>query len=200
MFEKISEFENKVAEFYGAPYAVATDCCTHAIELCIRATECDRIEIPTHTYISIPFTAMKTQRQWVWKHELWQDYYFLGNTNIIDAAVFWKQNGYISGTLMALSFHFKKHLSTVRGGMILLDDHNMFTKLQSMSYDGRNRQQPWREQMVSEIGFHYYMSPETAELGLSRLENAIKSDPVRANWQDYPYLPNMPVFKNQLHV
>ena len=35
-FNKIKEFENKIAEFYGAPYAVAVDCCTHGIELCLR--------------------------------------------------------------------------------------------------------------------------------------------------------------------
>jgi dTDP-4-amino-4,6-dideoxygalactose transaminase len=33
-FEKIVEFESALAKFTGAPYAVMTDCCTHAIELC----------------------------------------------------------------------------------------------------------------------------------------------------------------------
>ena len=32
-FDKIRELENKIAEFYGSPYAVAVDCCTHAIEI-----------------------------------------------------------------------------------------------------------------------------------------------------------------------
>ena len=35
-FELIEKFENKIAKFYGAPYAVAVDSCTHAIELCLR--------------------------------------------------------------------------------------------------------------------------------------------------------------------
>jgi dTDP-4-amino-4,6-dideoxygalactose transaminase len=35
-FEKIVEFESALAKFTGAPYAVMTDCCTHAIELCLR--------------------------------------------------------------------------------------------------------------------------------------------------------------------
>lgn len=29
-------FEIKIANFFGSPYAVATDCCTHAIELCLQ--------------------------------------------------------------------------------------------------------------------------------------------------------------------
>ena len=35
-FEIIKKFENGIAEFYGAPYAVGVDSCTHAIELCLR--------------------------------------------------------------------------------------------------------------------------------------------------------------------
>ena len=35
-FDTVKEFEQQIAKFYGAPYAVATDCCTHAIELCLR--------------------------------------------------------------------------------------------------------------------------------------------------------------------
>ena len=32
-FKIIEKFENEIANFYGAPYAVAVDCCTHAIAL-----------------------------------------------------------------------------------------------------------------------------------------------------------------------
>ena len=35
MFDKIIEFETALAEYTGAPYAISTDCCTHAIELCL---------------------------------------------------------------------------------------------------------------------------------------------------------------------
>lgn len=200
MFDKITEFENKVAEFYGAPCAVATDCCTHAIELCLRATGHNDIEIPEHTYISIPFTAIKLNLRWNWKNEPWKDYYYLGNTNIIDAAVYWQEDGYIPGTMMALSFQFKKHLSTIKGGMILLDDLILAKKIRKMSYDGRDLDQPWTSQMIDEIGFHYYMAPETAMLGLERLDQATNSDPKRWDWQNYPYLPAMPVFKNRLFL
>ena len=55
MFETVEKFEKEIAEFYGSPYAVATDCCTHAIELCLRHGDFNNITIPTHTYISVPF-------------------------------------------------------------------------------------------------------------------------------------------------
>ncbi|SVB80901.1 uncharacterized protein METZ01_LOCUS233755, partial [marine metagenome] len=41
---------------------------------------------------------------WDWKEEDWVNYYYLGGTNIIDAAVLWKENSYIPDTFMCLSF------------------------------------------------------------------------------------------------
>ena len=35
MNKVVESFEKDIADFYGSPYAVATDCCTHAIELCL---------------------------------------------------------------------------------------------------------------------------------------------------------------------
>ena len=34
-FDKVIQFEKEIANFFGSPYAVAVDCCTHAIELCL---------------------------------------------------------------------------------------------------------------------------------------------------------------------
>ena len=36
MQNAIPILEKNLAAFTGAPYAVATDCCTHALELCLR--------------------------------------------------------------------------------------------------------------------------------------------------------------------
>ena len=56
-FNTIDEFEKEIAKFFGAPYAVAVDCCTHGIELCLRLTNTSKINVPKRTYISIPFLA-----------------------------------------------------------------------------------------------------------------------------------------------
>jgi dTDP-4-amino-4,6-dideoxygalactose transaminase len=198
MFNFVDQFEKDVAKFYGAPYAVATDCCTHAIELSLRLTDYDNITVPTHTYIGVPFTLTKLNKNWSWNHQPWVNYYYLGNTNIIDAAVYWKPNGYVPDTLMCLSFQFKKHLSTIRGGMILTDNFESYQRLQRMSYDGRRRDALWAEQNISEIGYHYYMPPETAQLGLERLPAAIETSKEARIWssKDYPYLPDMQVFQS----
>ena len=101
-FNKIKEFENKIAEFFNAPYAVAVDCCTHGIELCLRHQNISYINVPKRTYISVPFLAEKLKIQLNWKDENWQDYYYLTEhfTPIIDAAVLWKKDSYIPGTFM----------------------------------------------------------------------------------------------------
>ena len=36
MFEVVKEFEKRIADYYNAPFAVATDSCTHALELSLR--------------------------------------------------------------------------------------------------------------------------------------------------------------------
>ena len=194
-FEIVKKFEEEIALFFGAPYAVAVDCCTHGIELCIRYKKPKKITIPTHTYISIPFLGDKLGIDWTWKEEEWKNYYYIGETNIIDAAVFWKRNGYIERTLMCLSFQFQKHLSLGRGGMILTDNINDRNILKKMSYDGRCPDTPWRNQNINLMGYHYYMTPEIADLGLKKLADAKNRKP--KNWvlEDWPDLRRMDIFK-----
>lgn len=194
-FDIIKDFENKIADFFGAPYAVAVDCCTHAIELCLRDQEVKSISVPKRTYISVPFLAKKLGIELQWKDEVWQDYYFIGDTNIIDAAVLWEKDSYIPNTFMCLSFQFRKHLSLGRGGMILTNDREAAIRLKKMSYDGRLPNVPWRQQNISSIGYHYYMTPETAQLGLDKLPNAINSKPTKWTVEDWPDLTEMEIFK-----
>jgi dTDP-4-amino-4,6-dideoxygalactose transaminase len=195
MFKIVEDFENKVADFFGAPYAVATDCCTHAIELSLRHQKVSKAICPSNTYISIPFTLEKLNIEWSFDDRRWSDYYCLGNTNVIDAAVFWQRNGYIPNTLMCLSFQYKKHLNLGRGGMILTDDKETAIKLKKMSYDGRSGDAPWMLQDIDTIGYHYYMTPETAQIGLDKFQEAASTIPKQWSYRDYPHLPDMKVFQ-----
>jgi dTDP-4-amino-4,6-dideoxygalactose transaminase len=195
-FNTVTEFENKISEFFGSPYAVAVDCCTHAIELCLRHQNIRHYTVPKRTYISIPFLAKKLNITFDWREEEWEDYYYLGETNIIDAAVLWKENSYIPGTFMCVSFQFRKHLSLGRGGIILTDNENSFKILKKMSYDGRELNDvPWFKQNIDTYGLHYYMTPETAKLGLDKLPHAIATEPRKWNVNDWPDLTKMDIFK-----
>ena len=194
-FDDIKIFEQQIADFFGSPYAVAVDCCTHGIELCLREQNISMFTVPKRTYISVPFLAHKLNIAFNWRNEDWKDYYYLGGTNIIDAAVLWKENSYISGTFMCLSFQYRKHLSLGRGGMILTDNKSAADRLKKMSYDGRSPDIPWREQNIKTFGYHYYMTPETAALGIKKLPEAINTQPKQWTVEDWPDLSKMEIFK-----
>lgn len=195
-FKVVDEFEKKVAEFFGAPYGVAVDSCTHGIELCLRYTGEKRINVPKRTYLSVPFLAEKMGLERTWRDEEWQDYYTLnyGDRRIIDAAVLWRKDSYIPNTFMCLSFQYQKHLSIGRGGMILCDKEGDYEVLKKMSYDGRIPNIPWRDQDIDTIGYHYYMTPESADLGLSKLQKAIETEPRKWVYTDWPDLTQMKIF------
>lgn len=198
-FEVVQEFENKISEFFGSPYAIAVDSCTHGIELCLRYTKETKINVPKRTYLSVPFLAEKMGLEREWRDEEWKDYYTLnyGNKKIIDAAVLWRKDSYLPNTFMCVSFQYQKHLSLGRGGIILLDNKNDYTQLKKMSYDGRLPNIPWRDQDIDTIGYHYYMTPETAQLGLDKLESAINTEPKKWVVTDWPDLTQIKIFKKK---
>ena len=202
MFKIVKEFEDKIAEFYGSKYAIAVDSCTHGIELWLRYQHLSYINVPKRTYISIPFLADKLKIQLQWRDEEWQNYYKVNEhfKPIYDAAVLWKKDSYIPGSFMCVSFQFQKHLSLGRGGIILCDNKNDAEILKKMSYDGRIPDSPWRDQNIDIVGYHYYMTPETAQLGLNKLDDAIKTKPRIWNINDWPDLTQLQVFNKTQEI
>ena len=195
-FSAVNDFEDSLAEWWNAPYCVATDCCTHAIELCLRLDK-DLIKdklltVPDHTYISIPFTLEKLNLSWSFDERQWSEYYSISNTRIIDSAVYWEPNSYVENSLQCLSFQFKKPLNLGRGGAILCSNKEDYVKLKKLAYDGRYGDTAWATQDISTIGYHYYMTPETARLGLTKLPTAISNKTWQ--WSDYPQLSSYSVF------
>ena len=201
-FESVKIFEEKIADFYGAKYAVAVDSCTHGIELCLRYQNLSYISVPKRTYLSVPFLANKLRILLQWRDENWKDCYKVNShfRPIYDAAVLWKRNSYKPGSFMCLSFQFQKHLSLGRGGMILCDNEEDAIALKKMSYDGRLPEIPWRDQNISTFGFHYYMTPETAQLGLDKLDEAINTTPKQWTINMWPDVSKMEVFNKKLGI
>ena len=170
-FEKILEFESALAKFTGAPYAVMTDCCTHAIELCLRYDNIQRVTFPAHTYLSIPMTMHKLGIKYNYNDKLWTgEYQFIG-TRVWDSARLLKQNMYRPGQLQCLSFGYGKPLEIGRGGAILTDDIEVYKVLKHQCYDGRDLSiTPWEDQKVFHIGYHYKPTIEEAVKGLEKLD------------------------------
>ena len=170
MFDKILEFETALAEFTGAPHAIMTDCCTHAIDLCLRYDQVRACRFTPYTYLSMPMTMHKLGIEYQYLDHAWQRWvgeYQILETRIWDSARRLEANMYRAGQMQCLSFGHNKPLSIGRGGAILLDDATAYQSLLRMRYDGRDLTiKPWIEQKEFSVGYHYRPTIEEAESGL----------------------------------
>ena len=196
MFDKIFEFEQALAEYTGAPYCVLTDGCTHALELCFRYDRVKECRLPAYTYLSVPMLLRHLAIDYEMTDTRWHGEYQFINTRVWDSARRLEHGMYRPGAMQCLSFGWTKPLQLGKVGAILLDNSESADVLRKMVYDGRTRDCPWAEQNIDTVGYHYYMTPETAELGLAKLPAAIATDPRIWSWQDYPDLRTMKVFDN----
>ena len=189
-FEKISEFESALAKFTGAPYAVMTDCCTHAIELCLRYDNIQRVTFPAHTYLSIPMTMHKLGITYNYNDKLWTgEYQFIG-TRVWDSARLLKEGMYRKGQLQCLSFGYDKPLSIGRGGAILTDDVEVYDTLKYQCYDGRDLTiTAWESQKVFHVGYHYKPTIEESVKGLELLPS-VDQEP---KYKEYPNLRDITI-------
>ena len=170
MFEKILEFETRLAKFTGAPRAIMTDCCTHAIELCMRYDRVEYCAFTPFTYLSIPMLMHKLGIKYSYNQEQWTGEYQFQNTRIWDSARRLESNMYRAGQMQCVSFGHDKPLPIGRGGAILLDDDSAYQALLRMRYDGRDLIiSPWVEQREFRVGYHYRPTIEEAERGLQLL-------------------------------
>lgn len=173
-FDTVHEFERAIADYAGAPYGIATDCCSHAIFLCatyhkIKHGLPGSVVIPRNTYVSVPLQLMHAGYTVEFADIEWEGAYTIEPTNIVDAAPRFRRGMYMPGTNHCVSFQFKKILSTIRGGMILTDDIDLYAWAQRATHDGRDMSIPYEQDSITMLGYHMFMTPETARMGLDRL-------------------------------
>lgn len=189
-FDRILQFERELARFTGAPYAIMTDCCTHAIELCMRYDRVEFCAFTPFTYISVPMLMHKLGIKYVYEAgdpEQWVGEYQFRKTRIWDSARRLEENMYRPGQIQCLSFGHDKPLHIGRGGAIILDDEQAYKDIILMRYDGRDLNNiPWTKQQEFKVGYHYKPTPEEAEIGLALLEGVKfnKPTPKRVDYAD----------------
>ena len=146
-FEIVEWFEEAIAEYTGAPYAVACDSCTDAIFLCCKHCEVQgsTITIPSRTYISPPQSILQAGAKIEFKDIEWSGIYQLKPFPIYDAAKRLTSGMYIPGSYMCLSFHHKKPLKIGKGGMILTDDKKAVENIKKLRYEGRSIGVPFQD-------------------------------------------------------
>ena len=190
-FDAILKFEQTLGAFTGAPFVIMTDCCTHALELCLRHHSPDNVILPAHTYISVPMTLRKLGINYELQDIEWIGEYQIKNTCIWDSARKLSMGMFRQGQMQCLSFGHDKPLEIGHGGAILLDDFNAYKKLIRQRYDGRDLTiSPWAEQKVFEQGYHYRPTIEDAIRGLELLPTVDQ----KPKYKQYPDLREI-IFK-----
>ncbi len=53
-YKIVKMFEEEVAEYTGAPFAISIDSCTNALFLICKYLEVKEVTIPSKTYLSVP--------------------------------------------------------------------------------------------------------------------------------------------------
>jgi dTDP-4-amino-4,6-dideoxygalactose transaminase len=201
-FDAINEFEQVVAAFTGAPYCVSTDCCTHAIELCLRYDQIKNCKLTPYTYLSVPMTLHKLGIKYEYLDHDWcrwvGEYQFL-NTRIWDSARGFKKNMYKEGQVQCVSFGKTKPLEIGYGGCILTDDKDLYLAASRMRYDGRDifSFKPWSSQKTFNVGYHYYMRPEDCVKGLNKLHNNELLEQID-QFYNYPDLRKITIVDNTI--
>jgi dTDP-4-amino-4,6-dideoxygalactose transaminase len=169
-FDAIAKFERALGELTGAPYVVMTDCCTHALELCLRYEKPTNCSFTAYTYLSVPMTMRKLNIEYRLIPEEWIGEYQLHGTRIWDSARKLQLGMYRPGQMQCLSFGYSKPLDIGRGGAILLDDRQAYNTLIQQRSDGRDLKiSPWETQKVFEVGYHYRPTIEEAVKALELL-------------------------------
>lgn len=187
MFYKIKNFEDNLSEFTGAPYVVTTDCCTHAIELCMILDSVKECSFSAFTYLSVLQTMHKLNIDYTLLEETWIGEYHFYNTRIWDSARRLEPNMYRKGQLQCLSFGYTKPVDIGRGGAILLDSKEDYDTLRKMRYDGRDLDiSPWIEQIEFSIGYHYKLNPEECIEGIKKLKEYKTANNYAPKFVEYP--------------
>ena len=181
-----------------------------------------QVSMPRYSYLGVPMSIIHAGGRPVFKDAGWVEAYRLDPLPIWDSAR-WFTHGMFDGNgakvlgapapfshqdfdawtakrmMVCVSFHWSKTLGIQQGGAILHDDPEADEWLRRARFDGRKEGVHPKDDKDMIIGYHAYMSPETAASGLVRLANLPKhNDPLP--WgpgtnSDYPDLSTMECFK-----
>lgn len=195
-WDTVTEFENKLAEYAGSKYAVCVDSCSNAMFLCLKylGITGQIITLPKHTYASTPMQCIHAGNQIRFKDIEWSGEYHLGDTPVVDAATRFRKGMYKPDTYYCVSFHHRKTLKIGRGGVILTNNKEFVDWCRPMIYDGRHKYVMHDVDDYECIGYHMYMTPEDAEVGLTKLSSIADYNPDTGSNLTYKDLSKQSVF------
>jgi hypothetical protein len=172
-FQALFDFEVALAKYTGSPYAVVTDGCTHALELCFRYEAVHQTRFTAYTYLSVPMLMRHLNIEFSLTDETWQGEYQFENTRIWDSARRLEPGMYRPGQFQCLSFGWTKPLQLGKVGAILTDDVAAYRHFSRQRADGRDLHIPWESETELILGWHYCPTLESCERGLKLLPTIV---------------------------
>lgn len=203
VYKIVKLFEEEVAEYTSAPFAVSIDNCTNALFLCLTYEKfllgdkiVKEIRIPSKTYLSVPQSIIHAGFEPVFDYSMnnWSGLYQLKPFNIYDSAKRLSSKMYIPNSYMCLSFHIKKQISIGKGGMILTDNADAVEWFKTARYEGRS-EKLYHEDDIKMLGWNMYMTPQQAAHGLALMQNYPINTPDLGENNGYRDLTEFTIFK-----
>ena len=200
IYKVTEEFEQELAKYTGAKYAITVDNASNALFLAMKyeKVEGKTITIPNRTYPSVPceiiHAGAKVKFEKV-KGKSIKGAYQLKPTNIYDSALRFTADMYIPGSHMCLSFTGPyKTFKLSKGGCILTDNYDAYLWFKRARYSGR-RECSYHDDNFDMLGWNFYMMPELAARGLLLMGQFYHND-VKTHQEDIemPY-PDLSKFK-----
>jgi len=208
IYKVTEEFEEKLADYTGARFAVTLDNMSNGLFLALyyehnvkNRTE-SIITIPSRTYPSVPceiiHAGLKVNFEEV-KGTTIKGVYQLKGSNVWDSALRFTADMYIPNSHMCVSFTGPyKHFKLSKGGAILTDDVDAYRWFKRARYSGR-REISYHEDNFDMLGWNFYMMPELAARGVLLMGQFYNQDGTKKTNQDlelpYPDLSKFEIYK-----
>ena len=203
VYDITAEFERKLCEYTGAPYAVAVDNQSNALFLALMYESSkglkDRIlAIPKHTYPSVPCEIIHSGNfvNFIDSDKMLTGEYQLQGSMVWDSALRFTSKMYRSGQMQCLSFTGPyKHLKLGKGGAILTDNTEAYKWLKKARFSGRS-ECSYHDDYFDMLGWNFYMLPEIAAKGVRDMQQFYNLDGTPKDMPDLslPY-PDLSKFK-----
>lgn len=176
--KKVFEFEEKIAEFVGAKYAVSFNSATSAIFLLLLGKNIT-VKVPS-IIPPVVVNAIITSGN---KYEFYDDIKWVGDSyilhtfddyKVVDSAQKLEKNQFKNecnpNDLMIFSFYPTKPIGSCDGGMIVSDDLDKILFLKEMALNGMSFSENNWERKIKFPGYKMYMNSIQCDIALKNFE------------------------------
>lgn len=204
IYDITAEFERRLCDYTGAPYAVAVDNQSNGLFLALmfEGVKGRTVRIPSHTYPSVPCAIIHAGAKvdFAYSPKVLTGEYQLEGTNVWDSALRFTHGMYRKGQMQCLSFTGPyKHLKLGKAGAILTDSHEAYLWLKRSRFSGR-RECSYHDDNLDMLGWNFYLLPEIAAKGVRDMQQFYNIDGTPKDMPDislpYPDLSKFDIYTN----